>query len=1015
MITRVAGIGLTGLVFAAAALSQPRVLKAGGDIQVSISQGEVHTYPLDLAGGQIVRMFFTRNPPFEITVKLAAPDGQTLMQRTSRNNLLFSALAAAAGRYTLEVSVPQKAAPAAGQYNISHIEIRAATPADEALLKADATYSEFSRAPAASVEAAATQLDAVASLYAQAGEPDFEAWSMLLAGQYRVRLSDFKRAVDGYARAAAAFQEAGNGAGQARALDSLGQTYILIRDYPKAIEAASQALSLSRAKHLQSIEAGSLSTLGGAYSQMGQSQRALEFVEEALKLARSLGDRVREAAALGSASGLHTTLGNYEKALEFRREALAIYRASGDRRAEAATLANMGGAYGYMGQPAKAIEYFEPAIVIFRTAEGSRLALATTLSNCGQAYLSTHQPAKAVPVLEEALAVFRQMESRWDEVYTLATLGRARHAMNDLSGAATILATALSMGHENDDPRVEACTRLDLARLERTRGNLEAAREQIAAAIDVVESQRNRVAVPDLRASLVASIGEYYELHVDILMQLYRESGSTARLEEARAAAERARARNLLDVLAAAGIRPDASSDPELVARERKLREGMGELSRKRTGLLRVKSSPEQMANIDKRIDEAWTDYQAARSKLIASDPRAASLADPSALTLETIHREVLDPDTLLLEYSLGKERSYLWAVSQDAIHGFDLPQRARIEEAALVFWDAVKAGLDAASVERAASRLSSIVLAPAGRLLERKRLVIVADGALQYVPFAALADPAQPRAFRPLILTHEVVNEPSASTLALLRRGEAGRKAAGQALAVFADPVFDADDPRLRQGSRTAESAAPQPAFLTRAAELRLARLPSTRQEGRSIASLAPEPQRWLALDFDASRAAATSSRLSDYRIVHFATHGVIESARPELSALALSLFDAQGKPQDGFLRLYEIYNLKIQADLVVLSACQTALGKNVRGEGLVGLARGFMHAGAPRVVASLWKVDDQATGELMRLFYAAMLGPQKKPAAAALRSAQLAVAGQERWRSPYYWAAFVLQGDWR
>ena len=399
----------------------------------------------------------------------------------------------------------------------------------------------------------------------------------------------------------------------------------------------------------------------------------------------------------------------------------------------------------------------------------------------------------------------------------------------------------------------------------------------------------------------------------------------------------------------------------------------------------------------------------------MAADPQAAALADPTALKLEDLRRAVLDPGTVLLEYSLGEPRSYLWVISggaRDQVRGFDLPPRTQIEEAAHAFWDAVKGGGDAASVGRAAARLSQMVLSPAAGLMANKRLLIVGDGALQYVPFAALADPAQAGGYRPLIQAHEVIEEPSASTLALLRRGATERKPAARTLAVFADPVFEKDDPRVQR--KPAQSAA-APAFLTRAAELRLARLPSTRLEGTSITSLVPPAERWLALDFDASRAAVTSPRLNDYRILHFATHGVVESARPELSALALSLFDAQGQPQDGFLRLYEIYNLKMQADLVVLSACDTALGKNIRGEGLVGLARGFMHAGAPRVVASLWKVDDQATSELMRQFYAAMLGPKKMPAAAALRAAQIAVSKQERWRSPYYWAAFVLQGEWK
>jgi CHAT domain-containing protein len=449
------------------------------------------------------------------------------------------------------------------------------------------------------------------------------------------------------------------------------------------------------------------------------------------------------------------------------------------------------------------------------------------------------------------------------------------------------------------------------------------------------------------------------------------------------------------------------------VAQEKKLRLNLRELSSKRTSLLRARSSARDVVPVEKQIDTAWTEYQGVRAKLMAADPMSASLEDPAALSLETVRRETLDRGTLLLEYSLGKERSYLWCVSQDGLHGFDLPGRTQIEEAASAFRETVKSGQDDAAVERAGTRLSRMVLSPAASLLGDKRLLIVADGALQYVPFAALADPGQPRAYRPLLMGHEIIAEPSASTLALMRRHVAGRTQAPRTLAVFADPVFEATDERLR--GTTVAAAKPQAAFLTRAAGLGLARLPASRQEGQSIAALLPESKRWLALDFDANRDAALGPRIADYRILHFATHGVLETAHPELSALALSLYDARGKPQDGFLRLYEIYNLKIRADLVVLSACQTALGKNVRGEGLIGLARGFMQAGAPRVAASLWKVDDQATAELMRRFYEDMLGPQRRPAAAALRDAQLAIARQERWRSPYYWAAFTLQGEWR
>jgi CHAT domain-containing protein len=176
---------------------------------------------------------------------------------------------------------------------------------------------------------------------------------------------------------------------------------------------------------------------------------------------------------------------------------------------------------------------------------------------------------------------------------------------------------------------------------------------------------------------------------------------------------------------------------------------------------------------------------------------------------------------------------------------------------------------------------------------------------------------------------------------------------------------------------------------------------------------ALAPSGERLVATDFEANRGRATSLELAKYRIVHFATHGFLNNQHPELSGVVLSLFDKKGEPQDGFLRLHDIYNLKLPVDLVVLSACNSGLGKDVKGEGLIGLTRGFMYAGASSVVASLWKVDDEATSELMRHFYGYMLRDGLSPAA-ALRKAQVTMSQQKRWQSPYYWAGFVIQGQY-
>jgi CHAT domain-containing protein len=260
-------------------------------------------------------------------------------------------------------------------------------------------------------------------------------------------------------------------------------------------------------------------------------------------------------------------------------------------------------------------------------------------------------------------------------------------------------------------------------------------------------------------------------------------------------------------------------------------------------------------------------------------------------------------------------------------------------------------------------------------------------------------------------------VHLPSASTLAVLRRDTQARPQAPRLIALLADPVFDAADPRVnarRKVSPAALESTELQHFAKDAGVLTFERLRSSRDEAEAVARLAGPSASLVAVDFDASKDTATSPDLSQYRIVHFATHGLVNSNHPELSGLVFSMVDRNGKPRNGFLSASEIFNLKLGADLVVLSACQTALGKQVRGEGLIGLTRGFMYAGSPRVLASLWRVPDQGTSELMKQFYAGMLTRKMTPAA-ALRAAQLLMKNDRRWAAPYNWAGFVLQGEWK
>jgi CHAT domain-containing protein len=266
------------------------------------------------------------------------------------------------------------------------------------------------------------------------------------------------------------------------------------------------------------------------------------------------------------------------------------------------------------------------------------------------------------------------------------------------------------------------------------------------------------------------------------------------------------------------------------------------------------------------------------------------------------------------------------------------------------------------------------------------------------------------------MIAGRDVVGVPSLSVLHAQRQ-RAQRHSAQRTIAVFADPVMAQDDPRLGIDEVTVAALAPSATdFLMRSsfAGREFARLPATGEEAKAIAELVPENMRLILTGVDVSRDRLVSADLSQYRYIHFATHGLVDSRYPALSSLLLARYDRLGQQQDGYFRLRDIYNLHLDADLVVLSACDTALGREMYGEGLIGLTQAFMYAGARSLAVSLWKVDDVATKELMARFYEGLLGDELRPAE-ALRRAQLSLASEPRFSHPYFWSGFVLLGDWR
>jgi tetratricopeptide (TPR) repeat protein len=915
------------------------------------------------------------------------------------------------------------------------------------------------------------------------GDRKTEAETLNNVGVAYQLLGEMKKSLETHFEALKIRDAVGDQKGKAITLSNIGQVYFSQGELQKALEYYSQTLPLRRAVGDRAGEAVTLTNLGSVYQLSGEMQKSIDNYNEALLVARAIGDRNSEVSIISSIGTSYKLLGEQEKALDKYIESLPILRAIGNRLAESQALNNIGAVYSAMGETEKALEKFNEALPISR-AVGNRNAEAKILVNIGQVYQVAGETQKASDRYNEALTLARGVGDRLLEAAAIHNLGAIYQSTGELQKALASYNEALTIRHALGNRTDEAAILMSIAQVEQKRGNLSQSRQTIERAIGIIESLRSNLDNQELRTSYLASQQQFYEFYIDVLMQLHRQNPAAAYDAAALAVSERARARSLLELLAEARADIRQGVDNSLLDRERSLQQRLKVKAMTQVDLSTLKRNPAQAEADAKEIDSITAEYEEVEAQIRASSPRYAALTQPQPLTLPEIQQQVLDPQTLLLEYVLGEKASYLFVVSPTAIATYQLPKRAEIEAATRKVRELATApqprpgetGAERQARIRAArsnywpsaAALSRILLGPAASQLRGKRLLIVADGALQYLPFGALPVPVSGRVgeresgragerengrlagtttvrqsgimnrrplphssalslFRsptPLMVEHEIVHLPSASTLAVMRRELAGRQPAPKAVAVLADPVFSADDARVKPatlaqniGLKTSQNTGKAPLELTRALnDVRgsLARLLMTRDEAEAILSSLPSNMRLEALDFRASRATGTSGELSQYRIVHFATHGLLNSEHPKLSGLVLSLVDERGEAQDGFLQLHEIFNLRLPAELVVLSACQTGLGKEIRGEGLVGLTRGFMYAGAARVMASLWQVDDAATAELMKRFYRRMLQGGKRPAA-ALREAQVEMWKRPQWQSPYYWGAFVLQGEWK
>jgi CHAT domain-containing protein len=949
---------------------------------------ELHSYSVRLRQGDLLHVSVDQDAVFgkaiDVAVTLVGPDGKSLYEVDSPKDAKGAEevylLAAHQGRYRVEVAAGQ----AAGIYRLRPEAIHPASEADRINAEAELLFYR-----------GRTQLND--RNYRDAAANSFQAQNRWL------RLKNVRRRADALAQAGRALYEQGQWeqalSVRLTALDlyqslhdedeeslllvAVGAAQVKIGKLNDAESNFQQALAIAARRRNDFREADALGRLAALFEQKGEEYAALDTLERALRTWQNLGVLKEQIRNLESMGRIYSSMGDFTSAMERFREAEAIVSGLDNQILRAECLTRISEVALAAGKPRDALTYARQAVTLSNSANSPS---GTDYNSMAMILRQLQQFDQARQAEQQALAIFRSNQDVRGEATALYSLGLILLDTGDLQGAIQGFDQAVNLAETQELLEAKVVGLYGKALAYRKLGNLPKAKELVKQALDAIEKFYKVTSRSGGGSAFQESRLGSYELWISLLVGSDPGATPSADIREAFEASERARRRLLLDSLSSGRYRMEMLKElnPELAEEFNRATSQMLELEMKRK-TLELQEEPfgsilESQAAIGQRL-------RTLEARI------GAELEKGTPASLQST-QQALGPDTVLLEYFLGKSTSFLWLVTQSSIEVHTLPGRKDIEDACLKLHSALSDGFgDPEQVTAAAREVSALLLGSVTGRLKAKRIVVVADGAIHYVPFGALPEPEAPAVRNVdadpavLLASHEIVYEPSISVLQAIRRRRPNFPTARGRIAVIADPDYPKDGyPRLKYSL----------------------------EEAKAIIGLAPHSSQ-SALGCQANRDYVLSGKLGDSLYIHFAVHGENHPTQPALSGLALSPRDCEGRQLgDGILRLQDIKDLKLQADLVVLSACKTALGNEIVGEGFEGLTEGFMYAGAARVVVSLWNVDDQSTAELMAHFYKGIFSEKLSPAQ-ALRQAQLWMMKQERWKSPYFWAGFEIQGEWR
>jgi CHAT domain-containing protein len=875
--------------------------------------------------------------------------------------------------------------------------------------------TEASTSPAEMLARARKLLTSIVAFHEQRGESYEQGIALTFIGLafYSEGLND--EAIGAYTRALHLFQNLGDEGWQAKVLQNIALSETELGRLSQALARYDRVLQLIRQADDPLLFAIVMNNSAYANRVFGNADVALRQYGEALDVTRSLHHAYFEAQSLHGVGSVYEMMGDREVALDYYRQALALRTAELDGPGRTASLRAVGNIMREQGNASEALAMHQEALSLAVTP----FAINRIRVQVAKDYRSLDRPDEALKELEKILGK-NAASDEMQRAYALLERGGLRTSRDMLAEAEADLRTALATFRKYEAPADEFLAWEGLAQLERKRGASERALAALDKALALIEEIRAQSANPELRATVMQPFRPAFDLKISTLAEHYfsASQGERARADQTVAmralmTAEQARVRALADFrstdISAPGLDSHRGEQRRLLYKELASRRFQLEarLDKSGTDDARVKQLREEIAALRQKLDRINAEIGAASALTAARSDSHGSVA------VRPIDLREIPGDTAIVEYWLGAERAIAWVLTRERLDMVDLGPTARVNDAARTYHEALRGFGSVALSERlkTGEALHRLIVLPVSELMSSKRTVLFApDGVLHYAPFAALRT-STAASGRFLVETHDIAVIPSIRILLDEHRGRDHPPTKDMLL--VNDPVYGPDDSRLAPSGAIAKeqekktSRWPMGLFRGAADVSQLRRLPATAEEASAIVSLLPAGGVDRLEGFAATRDRFLKSELDRYRFIHVASHAVADSEFPQLSALILSTRDRQGREIDGRVLAADFMHVQLNADAVILSACDTALGKNVVGEGLIGLRYVVLARGARAVIGSLWPVPDQATAQLMMRFYSSLLREKASVATASSEAMRAMLAGQ--FNDPSVWAAFA------